>query len=51
MSEQAKIILELLYSLNKGNTGYAQDRVSMAVSQYNQLVLENIIEGKRVEIK
>lgn len=37
------LIIELLVSLNQGNSGYINDRVKYAIEQYNQLVENNII--------
>jgi len=50
MSETTKIILEILYSLNQGNTGYSQDRVNVAIQQYNQLVEHEIIGGPKIRL-
>lgn len=40
---KAKIILELLKSLNTGNTCCAEDRVRLATNQYNELVKSGIV--------
>ena len=50
MSETTKIILELLCSLNQGNTGYSQDRVNLAIQQYNQLVEHEIVGGAKIRL-
>ena len=39
-----EIILRLVESLNRGNSGGAYDRVSFAVHQYEQLVERGIIK-------
>jgi len=39
-----EIVYELVLSLNQGDTCYTKDRVCLAVTQYNQLVEEGIIE-------
>ncbi len=39
-----EIIFELLLSLNKGDCRYAEDRVGIALSQYEDLVEEDIIK-------
>lgn len=42
-----EIILQLVLSLNRGNSGGAYDRVGYAVAQYDRLVTYGIIkEGK-----
>ena len=41
---KAQIILDLVLSLNKGNSGYVDDRVSCAIEQYDTLVRKGIIE-------
>ena len=38
-----EIIFELLLSLNKGNSGYIDDRIYKAIEQYDYLVSEGII--------
>ena len=39
-----EIILRLVESLNRGNSGGAYDRVRYALAQYNQLVEAGIIK-------
>ena len=39
-----EIILRLVESLNRGNSGGAYDRVSYAVAQYDRLVAYGIIK-------
>ena len=39
-----EIILQLVLSLNRGNSGGAYDGVSIAISQYNKLVAYGIIK-------
>lgn len=48
MDTKAKIIIDLVCSLNKGNSGYIDERVRYAIEQYNKLVEAGIIveEGK-----
>ena len=41
---KAEIILELVKSLNMGNTCYYSDRVAMAIQQYDELVKRGIIK-------
>lgn len=41
--EREEIIYELLLSLNNGNSSYVQDRVQLAINQYNALVGNKII--------
>jgi hypothetical protein len=41
---KAEIILDLVLSLNKGDSGYVDNRVRYAVEQYNKLVELRIIE-------
>ena len=41
---KAEIILELVISLNRGDTGGNYDRVGFAVRQYEQLVDRGIIK-------
>ena len=41
---KAEIILQLVLSLNRGNSGGAYDRVSYAVHQYEQMVERGIIK-------
>ena len=43
MTEE-EIILQLVLSLNRGNSGGAYDRVGYAVRQYEQLVDRGIIK-------
>ena len=38
-----ELIIQLLISLNQGNSGYIQDRVRYAIEQYDELVREGII--------
>ena len=42
--EKEDIIFELLLSLNRGNSGYAVERVDTAIRQYKQLVEKGIID-------
>lgn len=44
------ILLEILKSLNQGNSGYATDRVDLAVKQYNQLVEIGAIDGNMFKL-
>lgn len=44
--DKATIILEILKSLNNGKCGYNEDRVEIAIMQYNQLVENNIIKDE-----
>jgi hypothetical protein len=44
MKTKADVILELLTSLNAGNSGYVQERVRYAIAQYNELVEKGIIK-------
>ena len=41
---KAEIILDLVISLNKGNSGYIDERARYATEQYNKLVATGIIE-------
>ena len=41
---KAEVILDLIMSLNKGNSGYVDERVRYACEQYNTLVKNGIIE-------
>lgn len=41
--EKEEIIYELLLSLNNGNTCYVNDRVKLAISQYDELVENSVI--------
>ena len=41
---KAEIILDLVISLNTGDSGYINDRVPSAIYQYQQLVNAGIIE-------
>lgn len=41
---KAEIILQLVSSLNAGNSGYINERVDYAVHQYEQLVERGIIK-------
>lgn len=41
--EKEEIIYELLLSLNNGNTCYVNDRVRLAINQYDDLVENKII--------
>ena len=43
MDTKAKIILDLVLSLNKGNSGYIDERVRYAIEQYDKLVRAGII--------
>ena len=42
-----EIILQLVLSLNRGDTGGAYDRVSYAVRQYEQMVERGIIKEEK----
>lgn len=42
--EREEIIYELLLSLNNGNACYVDDRVRIAIDQYNQLVENKIVK-------
>lgn len=50
MLDKETVILELVKSLNAGNTGYSQDRVKTAIQQYNQLVEYEIMKGPKVRV-
>lgn len=50
MDDRAKIILELVCSLNQGNVGYSGDRVDTAIRQYNLMIDKNIIEGTKIRL-
>ena len=39
-----EIILQLVLSLNRGNSGGAYDRVSFAIAQYERLVAAGVIK-------
>jgi hypothetical protein len=41
---RAEVILDLVLSMNRGNSGYINDRVVEAIAQYQQLVNAGIIE-------
>ena len=41
---KAEIILQLVLSLNRGDSGGAYDRVSYAIAQYDRLVAAGIIK-------
>ena len=41
---KAEIILELVLSLNKSDSGFTDKRVDYAINQYNQLVAQGIIK-------
>lgn len=41
---KAEIIVELVLSLNKGDSYYIDERVNVALEQYNKLVKKGIIE-------
>lgn len=41
---RAEIILELVVSMNRGNSDYINDRVASAIYQYDQLVRSGIIK-------
>lgn len=41
---RAEVILELVVSMNRGNSDYVNDRVASAIYQYQQLVNAGIIE-------
>lgn len=49
MKTKAEIILELVISLNKGNSGYINDRVAYAIDQYYQLVRHDVIKEEEEE--
>ena len=42
-----EIILQLVLSLNRGDTGGAYDRVSYAIAQYDRLVAAGIIKEEK----
>lgn len=42
-----EIILQLVLSLNRGDTGNAYDRVSYAIAQYERLVERGIIKEEK----
>ena len=44
MMTKAEIILQLVLSLNRGNSGGAYDRVTYAIAQYERLVEQGIIK-------
>lgn len=50
MQDKQTIIIELVKSLNAGNTSYSQDRVKIAIQQYNQLVDYEIVKGPKVKV-
>lgn len=39
-----EIIYEMVLSLNQGNCRYAEDRVEIAMAQYEELVKEEIVK-------
>lgn len=41
---KAEVIVELVLSMNRGNSGYINGRVDDAICQYRQLVRAGIIE-------
>lgn len=47
--DKTQIVLELVKSLNMGNTGYSNDRVDVAIKQYNQMVDAGIIQGGKIK--
>ena len=49
MGDKEEIILRLLESLNAGNSGYYDNRLHMAMYQYDQLVKNGIIKEERTE--
>ena len=53
MDTKAKIILDLVLSLNRGNSYSIDKRVEAAIKQYDQLVKAGIIEevGRTQEYK
>lgn len=44
MKTKEEIILEILLSLNAGNSGYIDDRPAYAYNQYKKLVEQGIIK-------
>lgn len=44
MDTKAKIILDLVLSLNAGDSYYVDERVNVAIEQYEKLVKAGIIE-------
>lgn len=44
-----EIIYELVLSLNNGNVCYVNDRVKLAIDQYNQLVENKIVKNLYTE--
>lgn len=49
MDTKAKIIIDLVCSLNQGNSGYIDERVRYAIEQYNKLVDAGIIKEENKE--
>jgi len=47
--QKEEVIIELLKSLNMGNSGYAVDRVNQAITQYYQLVERGIIKEENTD--
>ena len=48
MTDEQKIILQILISLNEGNSSYYIDRVKIAISQYDELIrLTRIVGDKK----
>ena len=47
MMVKEEIILQLVCSLNAGDSGYINDRVRYAIEQYEQLVKKGIIKEER----
>ena len=46
-----ELIIQLLISLNQGNSGYINDRVDYAINQYKKLVEKKIIiEGENKNV-
>lgn len=41
---KAEVILDLVISLNRGNSGYIDERVRYATEQYDKLVASGVIK-------
>lgn len=41
---KAEVILDLVISLNRGNSGYIDERVQYAIEQYDKLVESGVIK-------
>ncbi len=49
LTDKVQIVLELVKSLNAGNCSYSNDRVDIAIKQYNQMVDAGIIQGGKLK--